>query len=285
MGVVIPIPSPRSQIPNLKPHNIMKSKHYAILVAAFIAGWFFASMTFGQIVGPTKTQAGTLAVFETTEPADWSVSPSIKTTGMYFPDSTGTKLYFASPIKGDYEINAAVILDGKPTLLTFAFVNGEGVSPGPSPEPEPTPQPKTLADWVKENIPSNAKQEEINTMASAFSLSASGIERNTIRTIDQAFAVIRTQANRYDGWNDFLAGLTDREELKTENVKTLGTVFDEVGKSLEGKNSVEFGAERSLELKTENSKLKTQNSKLEPDCSTGDCPTSQKPQTQRFRRW
>lgn len=263
----------------------MTKKHHFILLIAFVLGWISVSITFGQITGPISVQAGTLAIFETDQKADWSISPTSKTAGMFFADSSGTRIFFASPVAGEYEVIAATVEDGEPKLYTLAFVNGQGgPTPQPEPDPQPEPEPVTFADWIKANVPDNVTPDELSSISYQFESTAARIKQGTIRTVDQAFASVRINAQRYENWQGFLEKLSKREELQTEDVRQLGKVFEEIAESLESKSSLELGV-LSVELNSDNSKLQTP---ISTPCETGNCPTPQKPakpQTTSRRRW
>lgn len=255
----------------------MKLKHFAILTIAFIVGWFLSSVTFGQITGPASVQSGTLAIFETDQKADWSITPTSKSTGMFFADSSGTRIFFASPVAGEYEVICATAENDEPKLYTFVFVNGDGkITPEPPTPPEPKPQ--TFTDWIKANIPVDATQAELSGISGWFESVSARIKQGTIRTVDQAFASVRTNAQRYSSWQEFLEKLSKREELQTEDVKKLGETFAEIAEGMKN--------ETSAERRMQNAELKSENDSTL--CETGDCPVPSKPvkpQTTSRRRW
>ncbi|MDO4585207.1 MAG: hypothetical protein Q4D62_14015 [Planctomycetia bacterium] len=104
-------------------------------MTALVLLWLVCSrITDGaEITGEKQVDAGTLATFESDISGEWLVMPEKQ--GIFEKDTGGKKIYFASPEKGDYTVIFFATENKKPTITTFAFVNGEGNNPQPQPEP------------------------------------------------------------------------------------------------------------------------------------------------------
>lgn len=183
--------------------------------------------------GPTRSDAGRLVVFETEEPADWTVTPQEDGVGCWAVDTSGRRLYFASEKTGVYTIVAAVVVNGKAVIATSHFYNGtETPRPRPEPQPDPSPQPSpsppTLSDWavseaVKIDRPS-AKKERL-ALAESFAGIAAGIERRTIKSPAAARTLFRQSWNSRSvavspsapgAWSGFLDELGRRLAEETD---------------------------------------------------------------------
>ena len=198
------------------------------------------------IEGPLAANIGELCVFklndaETT--ADWAVirqSNNDAAINAYI-DSSGSSVVFASNVDAKYTVVAAVVESGTPKILQhvceYGVTSGPMPEPTPQPSPEPKPEPQTLSEWVKKNVPENAKSQS-NILASVYESAASGIERGTIRTPEAAFSSVRTNTQskiKLDLWRDFLDQLSEKvNERYTNNrdIKELGTIFNEIAVGL-----------------------------------------------------
>ncbi len=151
-----------------------------------------------KISGPDFSTCGNLVVFELPEPADWCIIPLETTAGRWAVDPTGRTFYFASSEAGQYTICAAVLVEGKPKLLTKPFVNRPNVAPSPEPSPgpvPPVPEPEHLAGWVRsktnELTGSASFEREKNAIADCVQSILNGIELGTIRSPAAARGVLR----------------------------------------------------------------------------------------------
>ena len=158
---------------------------------------FFSELAFSQenlpeITGPQAAYCGNLVVFETSEPADWCLVPTEKSVGKWSVDTSGKIFYFASSEPGVYTICAAILVEGKPKILSKTFTNGSD----PSPQPEPEPNPDDFAAWIRSkstelSLTKNYLAEK-ETFAACFQSIASGIDRGTVRSAPAARASLRT---------------------------------------------------------------------------------------------
>ena len=204
------------------------------------------------ITGPPVAEVGELCVFnlnDTSVRADWTVirQTDQESPVSFYIDSSGSALTFSSNIPAKYTIVAAIVEDGKPKILQHVCLYGVTPSPDPSPGPDPTPppgptpepkpEPTTLAEWVRQNIPS-AGREQSAVLASIYETTAESIERGTIRTQAAAFSSIRanTQAKIKPGtWEKFLDDLSGQIQTKLNGnteIRPLGTLFREIADGL-----------------------------------------------------
>ena len=145
-----------------------------------------------EIAGPQAAYCGNLVVFETSEPADWCLVPPEKSVGNWSVDTSAKIFYFASSEPGIYTICAAILVDGKPKILSKTFTNGDD----PAPQPGPEPNPDDLAAWIRSksaelSLTKNYSAEK-ETFAACFQSIASGIDRGTVRSAPAARANLRT---------------------------------------------------------------------------------------------
>ena len=135
--------------------NIMKTLLYTILF--LLLGVNLAAQ---EIVGPERVTPGSLAAFTAppeVDGASWCLIPN-EPQGCFQIDTSSQKLYFASPIEGRYTIIAALIVEGKPLLISKTFTNGKDDAIPPIPTPNP---PDTLESWIKTNLPELVKSTNI----------------------------------------------------------------------------------------------------------------------------
>jgi len=245
----------------------MKQRDYyfgTLLIAVAICWSGFA---FGQSVvidGPKSAGVGELCVFTLTGDeavADWQVVPQAD----FYVDTAKRTLVFSTPRAGNYTIIAATIVEGKPLVLTHAC--SYGTSPIPNPQPEPQPQPKpdppkptTLKEWVTQNIPSDG-MKDTKYLADCFDSTASGLERGTIRTVDAAYASIRTctqtkVSNKV--WGSFFDGLEIEVNAKLGDGKTkeLAALYRQIAQGLRADVQTSLIGLPALDV----------------DCPTGVCP-------------
>ncbi|MCL2349019.1 MAG: hypothetical protein FWC50_12270 [Planctomycetaceae bacterium] len=213
---------------------------------------------FGQeLVGPEKITPGTLAMFEITPPqiADWTITSVETTEHVFKPDTSMNRLYFATPIPGTYHIVAAIIVDGKPLLLTKTLINGndDKIPPPPKPPVPPLPEP-TLVTWIQTQLPllvksGNLSSEQIQ-VGKCFEQVAQKIESGTIKTAQNARtqlqialtgALAMASNTAIDDWHEFLTQLSKQMETElgnnVNNVDAVKNVFKTVANTI-----VEFGA-------------------------------------------
>lgn len=203
----------------------MDNKKKEILsVFGFVVFWFLGGLCLGQeLNGPNKTLPGTIAVFEISpaQEADWFVFP--ETAESFVVDSSRSRLYFATPKKGEFTVVAAISVDNVPKLLSAQILNGDSdPEPDPGPNPEPNPEPKTeLSEWIRANVAvvqSDAKAAEITALADAFSAVVKKINSGVIKTpanaqtqtkvsITEGLALVNDSA--LNVWEPFIKGLSD----------------------------------------------------------------------------
>ena len=244
----------------------------SILISLFVA-LMLTGFAFGQgitIDGPKNAGVGELCVFNLTSDvavADWQIVPQTE----FYVDSSKQTLVFSTPRAGNYTIIAATILDGNPLVLTHACSYGTSPSPNPQPEPDPQPEPQpeppkplTLRDWVAQNIPADGKNNA-KYLADCYDIAASGMERGTIRSIDAAYASVRTSSQTKVSnkvWGGFFDGLSQQvdEKLGSGNTKDLATLYRQIAQGLRGDTVSAIPQSRSsMTIPLDN-------------CPTGTCP-------------
>ena len=248
--------------------GIQKTCERAIKPSALIAvstekapsnGWQLKEPTEAAefITGPLAADVGQLCVFRLNDPdtrADWVIVPE----ATCYVDSSGSSLAFASNIPSKYTIIAAIVEEGVPKILTHICEYGLQPGPQPSPNPDPTPKPNpppitTLKDWVSQNVPEAGKSKAA-ALASCYESAALGIESDSIRSQEAAFSVIRTATQTkidIEIWSTFLDALSDKitEKLAgNNNVKTLGTIFNEIAEGLKSVSATETQAEPEVSV-------------------------------------
>jgi len=167
--------------------------------------------------------------------ADWLIVPP----AACYIDSAGSSLAFASNVSAKYTVIAAIVEDGVPKILSHLCEYGPSPEPAPLPNPPPTPspQPANLTEWVTNNIPADG-QRQCAALASCYEAAADGIDKGSIKSIDAAFAAIRTasQTKIKPGlWGPFLDQLAVKvtEKLDGSNdIRKLGTIFKEIAEGL-----------------------------------------------------
>lgn len=186
-----------------------------------------------QLLGPDRVTPGTLAIFEIepNQEASWCLSPN-EPVDCWKTDSDSSRLFFATPQEGKYTIIAAMIVDGKPVLLSKTFVNAkDGIKPSPDPDPQPSPTPSppsgTLETWIKEKVPILVKSKnlaaETQLVANAFDGVIKRINEGTIKTTQNARAQLQitltaslaqASATAVTDWSVFLAELSRQMETQ-----------------------------------------------------------------------
>ncbi len=210
------------------------------LISLFVV-LVLTGFVFGQSVaidGPNSAGVGELCVFHLTSEeaiADWQIIPQAE----FYVDTSKRTLVFSTPKAGNYTIIAATIVEDKPLVLTHACRYGGDKVPNPEPKPDPEPEPPkplTLKDWVTQNIPNDGKKDT-KYLAECFDNAASGMERGMIRTVDAAYASVRTctqtKANN-KVWATFFDGLAAQvhEKLSGGNTKDLAALYRQIAQGL-----------------------------------------------------
>jgi len=187
-----------------------------------------------EIAGPVLVRPGLPAVFELPVQAAWTVTPLDLANGKYVPDSSFTKIFFASPDEGTFTIVAACLVDGEVEQFVHTFIVSAKDAPPPNPNPHPQPEPPppppppppviTLGDWVAKNVPATDKMR-LQRAASVYTNVASGIERGTIRTPDGVYASLRSNMQPIavtKEWQTFMAQLNEKLQADVvERMKNL----------------------------------------------------------------
>lgn len=234
----------------------MTKKQIFCLILAFLVGLGLANFVLAQtrIDGPDQTRTGALAVFEImpAQVADWNITPTSGTEDSFQVDSATDKLYFASPKSGTYHLVAAIIVDGKPQLMTHAFVNqGDNeIKPPPGPIPSPIPEPEQpLTTWIKTELPKLVKSQNLvqeqKLVAQCFRETVQKIETGTIQTAQNARSQLQitltmslafASESAIDDWQPFLNELSRKmaDELggNVNDLIAVKTVFEDVAKAL-----------------------------------------------------
>ena len=205
-----------------------------------------------EIIGPDTVATGRLASFYLPSgiPAAWCVIGP--TDGVFSPD-TGDRIYFASPIEGQYKVIAAIVDGGAPKILLKEVFVGKDPAPGPGPSPEPgpgpgpSPKPDNLAEWVAGAVAAvnsaNKKQEAL-AVASSLEAVAAAIKEGKITTPrfarEQTRAITRARLGNLssiNAWAPFSDGLdkrldeaAERGELKT--VQDYAAIWENVAAAL-----------------------------------------------------
>ena len=188
-----------------------------------------------ELVGPDRVPLGTLASFEITpaQEASWHiVTPSLDTE-TYQVDTGSAKLYFASPIPGNYTVIAGIIIDGKPQLLVKTFINGEEDA-----KPIPVPPVSSLETWIKTQAPVLVKGKgfasESQLVAECFEQIVRRIDEGNIKTPQNAQTQLQitltetltlTSPTAVTDWMPFFAELSRRLETELgDNIDDLAAV-------------------------------------------------------------
>lgn len=218
----------------------MNSKQICILVFTFIVGCLLCRFVSAQeITGPSVATIGRQAVFDITgvDSADWGITATGCDMNV---DSNTLRVYVTPYAKSVVTINAAVSIDGKPKLVSYQFdvvstdYDKDDGDKDETPDPEPEPKPLTLGEWVAANKPESLTAAQLATLAKAFSLTATNINRGAIRTEQGAFNSIRTTTTPYFGNKDdvkeFLAEISKRTE--GNGIKELSESYKTVADAL-----------------------------------------------------
>ena len=221
----------------------MRNRKYCIGTLLIALAILWSGLVLGQTVaidGPKTAGVGELCVFNLTSDeaiADWNIVPQAD----FYVDTAKRTLVFSTPKAGNYTIIAATIVEGKPLVLTHSCSYGLNPTPYPQPNPEPQPQPDppkpaTLKDWVTQNIP-NDGMKDTKYLADCFDSTASGMERGMIRTVDAAYASIRTNTQTKVSnktWGGFFDGLETEvnKNLGNGNVKDLASLYRQIAQGL-----------------------------------------------------
>jgi len=227
----------------------MNSKQICILVFTFIAGCLLCRfVTAQEITGPSVATIGRQAVFDITgvDSADWGITATGCDMNV---DSNTLRVYVTPYAKSVATLNAAVSIDGKPKLVSYQFDVVSTDYDKDDGDKDKDPPPMTLAEWVAANKPESLTAAQLATLAKAFSLTATNIDRGAIRTEQGAFNSIRTTTTPYFGNKDdvksFLAEITKRTEGQrikelSESYKTVADALANQASDLRPQDSVSF---------------------------------------------
>jgi len=205
-----------------------------------------------ELVGPDRVLPGTLASFEIAPAQEASWHIVMPSGGTYQVDTGLSKLYFASPGRGQYTVIAGIVNDGKPQLLVKTFINGdEEVEPNPL--PIPLPPVSSLEAWIKTQLPvlvtSNNLASEAHLVADCFEQIVQRIESENIKTVQNAQTQLQitltgtlalASPTAVTEWMPFITELSRRIETelgeKIDDLSAVKTVLRDVAnavKSLE----------------------------------------------------
>ena len=221
---------------------IMKTLFYSILI--FLLGISCAAQ---ELAGPARVTPGSLAIFVTpsdTGSASWCLIPN-EPQGCFQVDTSSQKIYFASPTEGHYTIIAALIVEGKPLLISKTFTNGKNDAIPPIPTPNP---PNTLESWIKTNLPELVKSsnlaKERELVANCFEQTATKIGV-TIKTPQNAQTQLRlaivsnlakSSRTAINDWQLFLEQLseqlTNELDTKINDIHEIKRIFNAVANAL-----------------------------------------------------
>jgi len=205
-----------------------------------------ALCTAQELTGPNRIPPGTLASFEITPAQEASWHIVMPSGGTYQVDTGLSKLYFASPERGEYTVIAGIVNDGKPQLLVKTFINGEE---GIEPIPIPLPPVSSLEAWIKMQLPVLVKSKnlaaETQLVADCFEQIVQRIETENIKTVQNGqtqlqIALTGTLAlaspTAVTDWMPFLTELSRQIEKelgeKVNDINTMKTVIQNVGDAM-----------------------------------------------------
>ena len=120
-----------------------------------------------EISGAVQIPSGIPAIFELETKAAWVLTPIDIAQDKYFVDSSGTKIFFASPIEGSYTIIASYLNENHEIEQAIHSFNVGSYSPNPQPDPTPPPPAiltleQSYADRNKDLINQYKTEEERN---------------------------------------------------------------------------------------------------------------------------
>ena len=206
---------------------------------------FYTNGTAQELTGIDRLTPGTLALFEIVPPqeASWHIVTPAPHAETYQVDTGSSKLYFASPVPGQYTITAGIVVDGKPQLLVKTFVNGEADEEPISVSPSP------LAKWIRTQTPLVVKSQnlasESRLVAECFEQIARRIDEGNIKTAQNArtqlqIALTATLAQAsptaVTDWSLFLTELSRRLETelggKINDLAEVKKVIQNVGDAI-----------------------------------------------------
>jgi len=221
-------------------------KRLLLALFLFFSGTVFSEEVFPDIHGPHSTFCGNLVVFETSEPADWCLIPLDKSLGKWSIDTSGKMLYFASSEPGLYTVCAAIIVEGKPKILSKTFSNG-----GDGFEPKPQPDPDELGTWIRAKTVELSRTKnylaEKEMFAACFQSVADGIQQGSVRSAPAARANMRSciasklltcSVESRKLWTQFLDALSEEIENRCKkepnNLQVIRAVYAEIAKEMSG---------------------------------------------------
>ena len=233
----------------------MKTLFYTILF--LLLG---VNLSAQEIVGPERVAPGSLATFAVPsdmDDASWCLIPN-EPQGCFQVDSSSQKIYFASPVEGRYTIMAAMVVEGKPLLISKTFTNAKGdAKPSPEPRPQPTPTPNppdSLESWIKTSLPELVKSSNIakerELIANCFEQTAAKIDA-TIKTPQNSQTQLRlaivsslakSSKTAVKDWQLFLEQLgeqlTKELDVRINDLDEIKRVFNTVANAIKEPKSM-----------------------------------------------
>ena len=221
-------------------YNTMRTSLFSLM---FLLFGFYGSAQ--ELVGPDHISSGTLASFEImpAQEASWHIVTPTQATETYQVDTSSSKLYFASPVRGNYTVIAGIVVEGKSELLVKTFANGT------EDDDKSRPNVSSLEIWVKTQTPILVKSKEVakesRLVADCFEQIVRRIENENIKTASNAQTQLQialtatlSQASptAVTDWLPFLTELSRRleQELgeKTDDLAEMKRVIQNVGNAL-----------------------------------------------------
>ena len=235
-----------------------------------------------EITGPDLVMPGSLATFEI-EPkqeASWCLVPN-DPADCWKTDSSSARLYFATPLEGKYTIIAAMVIDGKPVLLSKTFTNGNDDA---KPSPTPGPPVSSLESWITTQTPLLVKggnlAAENRLVSGCFSQIVKRIDAGNIKTAQNARSQLQitltatlAQASptAVTDWMPFISGLS--RELEKE----LGNKIDDLDAVKMTLQTVSDALESMGFSKTETTTPRTRTLPQVDQTTMNDCPNCRTP--------
>ena len=218
-------------------------KSFFVLLLFFFSGTVFSEEMFPEILGPQSASRGNLVVFESPDPADWCVMPLDKSVGKWSIDTSGRILYFASSEPGHYTVCAAIVVGGRPKILSKIFSNGDA---GDDIEVKPQPpDPDDLGAWIRTKTVELSRTKnysaEKEMFAACFQSIGDGIQQGFVRSAQAARTNLRTclasklltcSTESRKLWTQFLDSLAEEIENRCKkepnHLPLMKTVYGEI---------------------------------------------------------
>lgn len=205
--------------------KIKKYVYSGILIASvLIAGggtvWKYLSNSAGgiKITGPESATVGQLCVFKIdgVDSADWTITPA---GAEFYKDSGTDAVAVSSTIEGDFTVVAAILTDGKPSIVQTSIRFGPATDKRKREKKEVEPI-ANLEAWIETHTP-DAPDAEISEVAAIFDDVTDSIARGVLTTVDGGLAKIRQKTAlgpAGSDWETFFDGLSER--IEAENPAT-----------------------------------------------------------------